>query len=141
MINLNTRKYNQYVMLTDDIENIVRQSNIKTGIVTVLTKHTTTGIAVNEALECLISDLDNTLTRLVPEDGQYSHARMLHDYGSTAGNPTGHLKAHLTGNHCHFPIVDGNLLKGKAQDVFFCEFDGPSQRSIIVIVEGEKQSV
>ena len=67
-------------------------------------KHTTTGVTVNEALECLESDIENFLGRLIPEDYPYSHARMLRDYGSTAGNPTGHLKAMLTGNHCHFPV-------------------------------------
>jgi len=62
---------------------------------------------------------------------------MLRDYGSTAGNPTGHLKAMLTGNHCHFPIVDGEMIRGEAQNIWFCEFDGPAQRNILVLVEGK----
>ena len=41
---------------------------------------------------------------------------MLRDYGSTAGNPTGHLKAMLTGNHCHFPVIDGEMVRGGAQE-------------------------
>lgn len=134
-IQLRTNKYNQYIILTSDIEKIIEKSGILHGMVTILTKHTTTGIAVNEALECLVSDLDQMLVRIIPENHPYVHARMLNDYGSTAGNPTGHLKAHLTGNHCHFPIVDGNLYKGGAQDIFFCEFDGPSQRTVLVMVE------
>ena len=120
-----TDRYNQFVVITDRVEQAVAASGIQNGMVTVISKHTTTGIAVNESLECLESDIAGFLARLVPEDYPYAHARMLKDYGSTAGNPTGHLKAHLTGNHCHFVVADGKLVKGGAQDVYFCEFDGP----------------
>ena len=71
--------------------------------------------------------MEIALGLFAPEDRPYSHARMLRDYGSTAGNPTGHLKAMLTGNHCHFLLQDGALVRGGAQDVYFCEFDGPAQ--------------
>ena len=133
-LNILTTQYNQWIVITDKIENILKEANIQDAFLTVMTKHTTTGITVNESLECLESDLELFLERLVPEDFPYSHARMLHSYGSTAGNPTGHLKAHLTGNHCHFPVLEGKLVKGSAQDVYFCEFDGPSSRSILIIV-------
>ena len=99
-----------------------------------MTKHTTTGVMVNEALECLESDIETFLGALVPEDYPYVHARMLPGYGSTAGNPTGHLKAHLTGNHCHFPIVKGEMIKGGAQEVYFC---GPAKRTITITIIGE----
>ena len=47
------------------------------------------------------------------------------------------IKALLTGNHCHFPIIDGELVAGGAQDIWFCEYDGPSQRTVSIIIEGE----
>ncbi|MBE7009030.1 MAG: YjbQ family protein [Ruminococcaceae bacterium] len=136
-ISLRTKAYNEMTVLTPRVEEIVAESGVCRGMVTVLTKHTTTGITVNEALECLESDIRNALALFAPEDRPYSHARMLRDYGSTAGNPTGHLKAMLTGNHCHFPVVDGEMIRGGAQDIWFCEFDGPAQRNILVLVEGE----
>lgn len=136
-ISLRTKAYNEMTVLTPLVEEIVAESGVRQGMVTVLTKHTTTGITVNEALECLESDIQNALALFAPEDRPYSHARMLRDYGSTAGNPTGHLKAMLTGNHCHFPVVDGKMIRGGAQDIWFCEFDGPAQRNILVLVEGE----
>ncbi|QEY33821.1 YjbQ family protein [Caproiciproducens galactitolivorans] len=132
-----TTQYNDLIRITDEIEKAVAESGIKNGIVTVITKHTTTGITVNESLECLESDIDTFLKRLVPEDYPYVHARMLRSYGSTAGNPTGHLKAHLTGNHCVFPIVNSEMVKGDAQDVYFCEFDGPAKRTISISILGE----
>ena len=134
-ITLQTSAYNEMIVLTPQVEETVAESGVKNGMVTVLTKHTTTGITVNEALECLESDIQTALSLFAPEDRPYSHARMLRDYGSTAGNPTGHLKAMLTGNHCHFLIRDGRLDRGGAQDVYFCEFDGPAQRTILIIVE------
>lgn len=132
-----TEKYNQFVRITGEIEAAVRESGIQNGMVNVISKHTTTGIMVNESLECLESDIEDFLGRLAPEDQPYAHARMLRDYGSTAGNPTGHLKAHITGNHCHFIIQDGGLVKGGAQEVYFCEFDGPAKRTVLIQVTGE----
>ncbi|MBP1529487.1 MAG: YjbQ family protein [Erysipelotrichaceae bacterium] len=132
-----TDEYNQYLIITKDVEEAIQKSKIKNGMVTVETKHTTTGISVNEALECLESDIDVFLGKLVPEDAPYSHCHILPDYGSTGGNPTGHIKAMLTGNHCHFPLIDGKLVKGSAQDIWFCEFDGPSQRTVNVIIQGD----
>ena len=132
-----TDKYNQYFIITEDVKKIVASSKIKNGMVTVETKHTTTGIAINEALECLESDIDVFLANLIPEDAPYSHCHMLRDYGSTGGNPTGHLKSMLVGNHCHIPLVDEKLVAGSAQDIWFCEFDGPSQRTINIIIQGE----
>lgn len=134
---LETKRYLEFHLITAEIEKIVKDSGIQNGLVTIISKHTTTGITVNESLECLQSDMEIFFSNLVPEDAPYSHARMLRGYGSTAGNPTGHLKAHLTGNHCHFLLSDGSLIKGGAQDVFFCEFDGPSKREILVLIEGE----
>lgn len=132
-----TDEYNQYLIITKDVEEAIQKCKIKNGMVTVETKHTTTGISVNEALECLESDIDVFLGKLVPEDAPYSHCHILRDYGSTGGNPTGHIKAMLTGNHCHFPLIDGKLVKGSAQDIWFCEYDGPSQRTVNVIIQGD----
>ena len=136
-ITILTKTYNEMDQLTRQVEQIVAESGVKNGMVTVLTKHTTTGVTVNESLECLESDIEVFLSRMAPEDFPYSHACMLKDYGSTAGNPTGHLKAYITGNHCHFPIIDGEMVRGGAQDIYFCEFDGPAKRTVLVIVEGE----
>lgn len=132
-----SEKYNQMISITQQIEKEVRESKITNGIVAVISSHTTAGITVNEPLECVESDIESMLSRVAPEDYPYSHARMLKSYGSTAGNPTGHLKAHLTGNHCVFPIVAGKIIRGEAQEVYLCEFDGPSKRTVSVSIIGE----
>ena len=80
-ITLQTSAYNEMIVLTPQVEETVAESGVKNGMVTVLTKHTTTGITVNEALECLESDIQIALSLFAPEDRPYSHARMLRDYG------------------------------------------------------------
>ncbi len=134
---LRTKNYQQLILITEQVEAVLERSGIRSGLVTVQSKHTTTGITVNEALECLESDMEAFLGRLVPEDWPYSHARMLRDYGSTAGNAMGHLRALVTGNHCHFPVQGGKLVRGGAQEIYFCEFDGPAGRTVTVTVMGE----
>lgn len=136
-IEIQSHKYNEFIRITDPVCEIVNNSGVKEGIAVVITNHTTMGITVNESLECLESDLTNMLDRLVPEDAPYSHARILPTYGSTAGNPTGHLKAHLTGNHCVFRVHEGKLARGDAQEIYMAEFDGPMIRTIWVTVIGE----
>ncbi len=131
-IKIGTSEYNQMIRISEQVEEIIQQSKLQNGVVTVQTLHTTTGILVNESLECLESDILDFFGDLVPETRNYAHARMLHDYGSTAGNPTGHLKSILTGDHCHVYVKDGKITKGSAQEIYFMEYDGPSQRNILI---------
>ena len=128
----------EYFNITRQVHDIVRESGIKNGFVAVITAHTTTGITVNEKLECLEDDLLDLLAGFAPEDGTYYHARFLHSYGAMAGNPTGHMKSMITGNHCVFPIVDGKMKLGAAQEIYLGEFDGPQDRTIRITVMGEK---
>lgn len=123
------------INITENVRDKIKRLGIRDGMITVLTLHTTTGITVNESLECLEEDIQELLADLVPEDKAYHHARMLRDYGSTAGNATGHLKSLLCGNHCHFVVKDGQVILGGAQQVYFCEFDGPAKRTYLIIVE------
>jgi len=132
-----TKQYNEWIPLGKEVCEIVEKSGIKSGTVTVITKHTTTGITVNESLECLEDDMMAYLGKIFPEDGFYYHARFLDSYGAMAGNPTGHLKSMVTGNHACFPVVDGKVLLGSAQEIYLGEFDGPQERTITVTVMGE----
>ena len=108
-----TAKYNEMIPIKKEVAQIVEDSPVKQGVVYVITHHTTTGIMVNENLECL------------------------DDYGAMAGNPTGHLKAMVSGNHCVMPVEGGKLVSGSAQEIYLAEFDGPQERTVSVIVMGE----
>ncbi len=127
----------EFYNITEQVHNIVKNSGVTNGFVLVLTAHTTTGIMVNEALPCVEKDLDEMLEKMVPVDSPFVHAHFLPSYGATSNNSQGHLKSALTGNHCMFPVMDGKIVCGGAQDIYLVEFDGPQARKIFVEVMGE----
>ena len=136
-IEVMTEDHSQFVRIGEQVKEAVKESGVQNGMVMVVTAHTTTGITVNESLPCLECDMETTLCNLVPDDYPYVHAHWLPSYGRTSANATGHLRAMLTGNHCIFPIEDGKLLFGAAQEIYFAEFDGPQIRKVTIEVMGE----
>lgn len=132
-----SRATEEFFNITDQVKAIVRESGVTNGLVAVITAHTTTGILVNESLPCVETDLNDMLNRLVPLDAPYAHAHFLPTYGATSNNSQGHLKSALTGNHCLFPVIDGEAVCGGAQDIYLVEFDGPQLRRVFVEVMGE----
>ena len=82
-------------------------------------------------------DIELTLERLIPTDGDYVHTHMLPSYGTCSGNAPGHLKSMLCGNHCVLPVIDGKTAGGSAQDIYFVEFDGLKIRKYTVQIMGE----
>lgn len=127
----------EYMNITEEVHRIVEQSGVQKGFAAVITAHTTTGIMVNEALPCVETDMSEMLERLVPPDMPYAHAHFLPDYGATGNNSQGHLKSTLMGNHCFFPVIDGKIVCGGAQDIYLVDFDGPQARTVYVEVMGE----
>ncbi len=134
---LTTKKEFEMIKITDEVKAAVEESGIKNGVVAVITKHTTTGIMINEALPCVEKDIEITLERLVPKDYPYVHTHMLPTYGTCSGNAPGHLKSMLAGNHCMFPVIDGKMVTGGEQNIYFVEFDGLQIRRYMIVVMGE----
>lgn len=132
-----TEKEFQLISVKQKMLDFVAESGIQNGVVFVITSHTTNSIMVNENLDCLYTDIEETLERLVPTVQDYAHSHFLPSYGATGGNAPGHLKSMLCGNHAVFPIKDGKVQCGFAQDVYLAEFDGPQQRRIFIQVQGE----
>ncbi len=132
-----SRKPEEFHIITKEVHEIAEKSPVKNGILLVVTAHTTTGIMVNEGLPCVETDIADTLTRLVPFEADYAHAHFLPSYGATGNNSTGHIKSLICGNHCVFPLVNGKIMCGGAQDIYIVEFDGPQTRKIFVEVFGE----
>ncbi len=127
--------YTEYI--GDKVKAYVAEAGIRDGIVSVVTAHTNCGIIVTEPLDCILSDLDVLLHRLVKDDDAYSHAHFLPTYGRTSANAYGHLRSILVGNSTMLSLVDGKLCMGEAQEVVFMEFDGPQARKIFVDIIGE----
>ncbi|SDD96103.1 secondary thiamine-phosphate synthase enzyme [Paenibacillus sp. UNCCL117] len=134
---LRTRAEFQMIKITEDVRAFIAESGVKNGLAAVITAHTTTGIMVNEGLECVETDIEETLERLIPKDAPYAHAHFLPSYGATGSNSPSHLKSMLSGNNCLFVVQDGQMVTGDAQDVYLAEFDGPKARKVYIQIIGE----
>jgi len=88
-----SRQEFEMVKITDQVQKDVAASGITAGVVFVISMHTTTAIMINESLPCVEKDIELTLERLIPTDGDYVHTHMLPSYGTCSGNAPGHLKS------------------------------------------------
>ena len=126
-----TEKHREYINITDEVQDIVRQSGVQEGMVLVSAMHITAGIYVNDAESGLISDIDKWLEELAPFDINYKH----HRTGETNGDS--HLKSLLIGHEVIVPITRGKLDFGTWQQIYYAEFDGQRRKRVIVKVMGE----
>lgn len=129
-LHLSTGKRDELRDITREIISCVHQSGIQNGIAVVYCPHTTAGIAINEN-----ADPDVKLDVLMRLDEVYpwNHPKYRHAEGNTAS----HLKSITAGPSQTVIIKDGELLLGRWQGIYFCEFDGPRQREYYVkLLEG-----
>lgn len=125
-LKVGTSAHAQAVDITRKVQDFVAQSGVHEGWCTVYVPHTTAGVAVNEAADpSVMSDILNTLDKLVPWHGDYRHAE---------GNSAAHLKSVMVGSSVRLPVSGGSLDLGTWQGVFFMEFDGPRNRKALVDV-------
>ena len=121
---------NQMIDITSQVGSVVSQSGITNGDVTVYCPHTTAAITINENADpSVVHDILLTLDELVP------HHRP--GYRHSEGNSDAHCKSSIIGCSKQILIKDRTLALGTWQGIFFCEFDGPRSRSVIVQIRGE----
>mgnify|MGYP002642100426 CR=1 FL=1 len=117
---------NQLVDVTLLVRKAVQESGVKEGLCIVYCPHTTAAITINENSDpAVVNDVLKKLSELVPANAGYAHAE---------GNSDAHIKASMIGNSRLVPIESGNLLLGTWEAIFFCEFDGPRERKLVVKV-------
>jgi len=126
VINLKTDRREEAVDITRQVQDAVSRSGVERGVVVVCSAHTTAGLTVNENADPdVMADVVTTLARLVPRSAGYAHAE---------GNSDAHVKTTLVGQSVTLPIEEGRLQFGTWQGIYFCEFDGPRQRRVMVQV-------
>ncbi|AGK60787.1 secondary thiamine-phosphate synthase enzyme [Archaeoglobus sulfaticallidus PM70-1] len=130
MIQIRTSKRVEIIDITSRVAEEVERSGIREGIAVIYTKHTTTGIVINEGESGLLKDIENMLSKLVPQNQGYIHDRI-------DNNADAHLRAVLLGNSAVVPVSDGRLELGTWQSILFIELDGPRNRSVVVKVIGQ----
>ena len=127
---VSTRGRTEMIDITGQVQSIVRESGIANGSVTVFCPHTTAAIMINENADpSVVHDVLLALDEIVPR----SNPGFRHD----EGNSDAHCKSSLVGCSEIVLVHGGRLSLGTWQAVFFCEFDGPRSRRVIVQVRGE----
>jgi secondary thiamine-phosphate synthase enzyme len=127
---ISTKSRNQMIDITSRVGSLVSQSGIAKGDVIVYCPHTTAAITINENADPSVPhDLLLTLEELMPQRRS--------GYRHSEGNSDSHCKSSLIGCSEQILIKGGTLQLGTWQGIFFCEFDGPRSRRVIVQVRGE----
>jgi len=127
----NTKRQREYINITDEVEEAVRESGVQEGLVLVSAMHITAGVYVNDAESGLIQDIDEWADRLAPKGPDYHH----HRTGETNGDA--HLKSLLIHHEVIVPITEGRLDLGPWQQIYYAEFDGRRRKRVIIKVLGE----
>lgn len=124
-IELSTSRREALIDITARVTEIVQASGVRDGIMHIYAQGATAAIMIQENWDASVpSDVVDLLRKLIPP------GVWLHD--EQDGNGDAHLKAGLVGPSETVPIIDGKLGLSTWQGIFFCEFDGPRQRRIIV---------
>ena len=125
-ITVRSNEREELIDVTARVLAAVQMSNAVDGVVTLFVPHTTAAITINENADPAVqSDMLGWLARLVPRSAPFAHAE---------GNSDGHIKATLVGASVQVPVVGGRLLLGRWQGIYFCEFDGPRERQLELVV-------
>ena len=117
-----SKKRNEMIDITSDVQRIVDEQDIKKGLVVIYVPHTTAGITINEGADPSVQrDIIENLKRFIPESGDYHHME---------GNSDAHIKASLIGSSVSVLIENNRLVLGTWQHIFFFEGDGPRSRKV-----------
>lgn len=132
-IQVKSKGENDMINITERTAQIISESKIKNGIVTIFVSGSTAALTTIEYEPGLRKDFPEMLSRIAPENIEYGHEEMWHD-----GNGRSHVKASLIGPSITIPFCNGQLLLGTWQQIVFIELDIRSRsRNLILQIIGE----
>ncbi|MHC4212091.1 MAG: secondary thiamine-phosphate synthase enzyme YjbQ [Planctomycetota bacterium] len=127
---VNTSSRNEMIDITGKVASVVKDSGITDGDVIVYCPHTTAGITINENADpSVVHDMLMTLEELLPKNRQ--------GYRHSEGNSDSHCKSSILGCSEQVLIRNKSLELGTWQGIYFCEFDGPRSRKVLIQVRGQ----
>lgn len=119
-----TSTRNQLVGITTKVQKMLADRKDADGFVIVHVPHTTAAVTINENADPDVQhDMLRKLSELVPKDESY--------YRHGEGNSDSHVKTSLVGNSVTVLVEGGQLVLGRWQGIYLCEFDGPRQRQVM----------
>lgn len=120
---LETHKKEELIDITSIMRQYCKENNLSEGHLLVFIPHTTAAITINENADPdVVNDILKGLKEIVPEQG-FKHME---------GNSPAHIKSSLIGPSLIVEVSNGDLVLGTWQGIYFCEFDGPRQRRILI---------
>jgi secondary thiamine-phosphate synthase enzyme len=126
-IDIRTDQKTQLIDITDQVRAAVNGANGAAAAL-VYVPHTTAGVTINEGADPLVArDLESALQKIVDDGWPWLHVE-----DPDGPNAPSHVRGSLIGPHVLVPLDEGTLGLGKWQGIFFCEFDGPRDRSVFV---------
>lgn len=119
---VSTTRRTRFVAITSEVAGIITTNGWQDGVLTVFVPHTTAGVTINENADPDVArDMEMFSDELVPQSRRFRHSE---------GNSDAHIKAAFYGSSLQVIIRDGNMWLGTWQGIYFCEFDGPRERSV-----------
>jgi secondary thiamine-phosphate synthase enzyme len=127
VITASSKAREELVEITAQVRDKLKDAGAREGVVTLFTQHTTAGLTVNENADPDVPrDILHALRALIPQFGM--------DFRHFEHNSDAHLKTSLVGTSVAVPSHDGLLLLGRWQGIFLCEFDGPRERQVVMMI-------
>jgi len=132
-IKISSKSENDIIDITEQVADIISESGISNGTITVFVSGSTGAITTIEYEPGLVKDFPEMLSRISPDDINYFHEQRWHD-----GNGRSHVKASLVGPSLTIPFKDGQLLLGTWQQIIFLELDTRARtRTLVLQIIGE----
>src|SRR5579859_2411721 len=125
----------ELINITDRINEIVRKSGVRDGLVHLQSLHTTTAVFINEWQDALVHDVKTFFEQVVLREQYYRHNDPEHS-DCERKNAGSHLRGMLMGQTLCLQVRNASVLLGTWQSIIFAEFDGPRSRSLAVQVSG-----
>jgi secondary thiamine-phosphate synthase enzyme len=128
VLKVRSHQREELVEFTDEVQRELKESGAREGVVVLYLQHTTAGLTVNENADPDVPrDMLHAFRTLIPQHGMgFRHGEE---------NSDAHIKASLMGSSVTVPFKDGELLLGRWQGIFLCEFDGGRERKVIMMVQ------
>jgi secondary thiamine-phosphate synthase enzyme len=125
-LSVQTHQRSEMLDISAEVQRAVSESGAQDGLVILHCPHTTAGLTINEDADPSVrADIIEALDKLVPWRAGYRHLE---------GNAAAHIKSSLVGHSLTVLLEGGRLVLGTWQGIFFCEFDGPRSRKVLVRV-------
>lgn len=125
-IKIKTHAQTEFIDITRETQKIVSESGVSFGMCLIHVPHTTAAITINENADPdVVKDMIKELNKIVPFDDHYAHSE---------GNSAAHIKSSMLGVSQSVFVEEGRLVLGTWQGIYFCEFDGPRDRKVLVKV-------